>query len=173
LLGYVFFHRPTPGARIDGYEDALRRFHAALASAAPSGFRSSSSHRVGGGYADWYLLEDSAALDPLNVAAVGARVVASHDAVAHMSTDGAGKLFSHVSGEPSIGGAFETRFAKPKGIAYPDFYALLKEWTGRPHVSLWRRMLVLGPAPEFCLISDSMVELPADMSPETLARDPV
>ncbi|HEY1419386.1 MAG TPA: hypothetical protein VGG90_01600 [Candidatus Dormibacteraeota bacterium] len=173
MLGYVFFHRRASGSGIDEYEDALRRFHSALAAAAPAGFQGSTSYRIGGGYADWYLVDDSAALDALNAAAVGATALSRHDAVAQMSTDGAGKLFSLVSGQPSSRRGIETRFAKPRGVAYPDFYERLREWTERPDVSLWRRMLVLGPGPEFCLISASEVELPADVTPETLPRQPV
>src|SRR5207253_11456951 len=37
-LAYVFFHRPTAGLAAATYEEALRRFHSALATAAPPGF---------------------------------------------------------------------------------------------------------------------------------------
>jgi hypothetical protein len=34
-------------------------------------------------------------------------------------------------------------------------------------------MMVLGPPPEFCLLAPSEIQLPAEMSPEILRRDPV
>jgi hypothetical protein len=42
-----------------------------------------------------------------------------------------------------------------------------------PEVSLWRRMMVLGPPPEFTLIAPSKVELPAEMKAEVLRREPI
>jgi hypothetical protein len=173
VLAYVFFHRPAPNAGAIAYEAGLRSFHASLAAAPPSGFLGSSSFRVGGGYADWYLVEDSAALDSLNQAAIGAAALSSHDTVANMSAVGAGKLFTLVSGEPRTESGFETRFSKPKGMAYRELYERLKALTDRPDVSLWRRMMVLGPPPEFCLASRSELDLPPEMSPETLPREVV
>ncbi|HEV2028467.1 MAG TPA: hypothetical protein VGS16_08030, partial [Candidatus Dormibacteraeota bacterium] len=133
----------------------------------------STTYRTDGGYADWYLVESSAALDPLNEAAVTAARAASHDAVAHMSADGAGKLLALVSGRPRTERGFEIRLSKPKGMSYADFYQRLEPWTTRDQVSLWRRMMVLGPPPEFCLVGPSQLELPAEMTPETLYREPI
>jgi hypothetical protein len=170
LLAYVFFHRPGPGVETASYETALRRFHATLAVGPPPGFVASTTYRVDGGYADWYLVQNSAALDPLNEAAVSAARLASHDAVAHMSADAAGKLLALVAGLPRAETGFEIRLAKPKGMSYSDFYMRLEPWTTREQVSLWRRMMVLGPPPEFCLVTPSELMLPAEMSPETVPR---
>ncbi|HSP10820.1 MAG TPA: hypothetical protein VLU92_14660 [Candidatus Dormibacteraeota bacterium] len=173
MLAYVFFHRPAPAAGAIPYEAALRTFHSSLGAAPPKGFAGSCSYRIGGGYADWYMLADSAALDWLNEAAVGNRAQASHDVVARMSSDGAGKLFKLLSGEPRSESGFETRFSKPSGMTYGELYERLEILTARPDVTLWRRMMVLGPPPEFCLASRSELELPAEMSPELLAREVV
>lgn len=173
MLAYVFFHRPAPSAGTIPYEAALRTFHESLAAAPPAGFLGSSSYRIGGGYADWYLVADSAALDRLNEAAVGDLALSSHDTVARMSSQGAGKLLTLVSGEPRTESGFETRFSKPNGMAYSELYERLRTLTVRPDVSLWRRMMVLGPPPEFCLASRSELDLPAEMSPETLSREVV
>ena len=173
MLAYVFFHRLAPGADATVYEDALRRFHAALAATPPSGFLRSVTFRVDGGYADWYLVEGSAALDGLNDAAVSGAAKAGHDAAAGMAVDGAGKLLALVSGEPRFAPGVEVRFSKPPGTSYTDFYAQLAPWTARPDVSLWRRMMVLGPAPEFCFISQADLDLPAVMSPVSFHRTPV
>ena len=171
MLAYVFFHRPAPGLETTAYEAALRRFHASLAAAATAGFASSSTYRVGDGYSDWYLVESSAALDQLNEAAVTGARSSDHDAVAHMSADGAGKLLALISGRARTEPGFEIRFSKPAGMTYPELYERLKPWTDRPELTLWRRMMVLGPPPEFCLTAPSDQMLPAVMSPESFARE--
>ena len=70
MLAYVFSHRSAGGVDVADYEAALRRFHATLASAAPAGFLSSLTFRVGDRYSDWYLVANSTALDVLNKAAL-------------------------------------------------------------------------------------------------------
>src|SRR5712664_1459627 len=138
MLAYVFSHRPAGGVDIAVYESALTRFHAALASAPPSGFVRSTTFKVGDGYSDWYLVDGSAALDVLNEAAVSGARTSAHDAAARMAIDGVGKLYSR-----------------------------------QPDSSLWRRMMVLGPPPEFCLLAPSAIELPGEFRPEALRRDPI
>src|SRR6266702_2278129 len=146
MLAYVFSHRPAGGADVADYEAALKRFHAALATAPPAGFLGSSTFRVGDRYSDWYLVANSAALDLLNEAA--------------------------VSGARSPAG-FEIHFSKPAGTSYADLYERMQPFTGRPETSLWRRMMVLGPPPEFCLLSPSELELPREYRAEVLQRDQI
>jgi hypothetical protein len=170
LLAYVFFHHAAPGTDVAAYEEGLRRFHASLAEGRPSGFIGSATYRSAGGYGDWYLLENSTALDPLNEAAVGGLARPAHDAVAHVATDFAGKLYMLVAGQLD-GRAFETRFSKPAGMSYGDLYERMERWTKIGGVSLWRRMMVLGPPPEFCVLSPKALDLPAEMHPEVFARE--
>ena len=173
MLAYVFFHRAAPGVETPAYETALRGFHSSLSADPPRGFIGSSTYRAGGAYADWYLVESSAALDLLNEAAVDTARSARHDVVAHMSADGAGKLLKLVSGTAPLGAGFEIRFSKPPGMGYRALYDQLEPWTSRAGLTLWRRMMVLGPPPEFCLLAPSEIQLPADMKPEVLRRDPI
>jgi hypothetical protein len=173
VLAYVFSHRAADGVDKAAYEDSLRGFHAALANAAPGGFIASATFKIGGAFADWYLVESSAALDVLNAAAVSGARAPVHDAAARMATDGAGKLLSLASGEPSMEAGFEVRFAKPGGMTNEVLYARLQRWTGQPGVSLWRRMMVLGPPPEFSIVTPSELELPAEMRPDVLRREPI
>ena len=170
MLAYVFAHRPGDGVDVGAYEDLLRRFHAELAGASPVGFIESATFAIGPGYSDWYLLENTAAMETLNTAAVGGARAAVHDSVARLASDGAGKLLNLAAGKPSMADGFEVRFGKPAGLPYGDLYARLESWTEAPEVSLWRRMMVLGPPPEFCLITPSTIELPVDMHPEVLRR---
>lgn len=173
MLAYLFFHRAAPGVDVAGYEQGLRRFHEALAQGRTPGFVSSRTYRVEGMYCDWYLVENSAALDGLNDAAVTGARSTPHDAVARHAVHGTGKLMKLVTGDADPELAYEVRFSKPAGMSYPDFYGRLKPWNDRRGVSLWRRMMVLGPPPEFCLLSQSSEELPAEMEPVVVNRDPV
>jgi len=173
MLAYVFSHRAAPGTDLIAYEAGLRLFHAALEEARPAGFISSNTYRYGAGYSDWYLIEDSAALDTLNRAAVSGARSRPHDDLARSALDGSGKLLSLVSGRPAVAGGFELGFNKPPSLSYADLDRRLEPWTEQSEVSLWRRMMVLGPAPEFCLISPSEVQLPADLHQETRRRDPI
>jgi hypothetical protein len=173
VIAYLFSHRPAPGCDVAAYEDSLRRFHAELARASVSGFIESATFATGGGYNDWYLLESSAAMDGLNAAAVSGARAPAHESAARMAADGAGKLLSLASGKPSMESGFEVRFSKPAGMAYKDLYAQLETWTGSSGVSLWRRMMVLGPPPEFCLVTPSTFDLPPEMHPEVLTRKPI
>jgi hypothetical protein len=173
VLAYVFSHRAAGGVDIAAYEESLRRFHAALAHASPIGFIASTTFRIGGAFSDWYLLESSAALDVLNAAAVSGARGPVHDAAARMATDGAGKLLSLAWGKPSMEAGFEVRFAKPAGMSYVDLYARLQAWTGAPGVSLWRRMMVLGPPPEFSVVTPSEFEPPPYLAAAVLRREPI
>jgi hypothetical protein len=173
LLAYVFSHRAAHGVEAAVYEESLRRFHATLASASPSGFIASNTFRTGSAYADWYLLESSAALDVLNAAAVSGARAPVHDAAAQMASDGAGKLLSLAAGQPSMDSGFEVCFAKPAGVTYVDLYARLQTWSSGAGVSLWRRMMVLGPPPEFTIVTPTELELPADLRPEAIRREPI
>src|SRR5438270_6817565 len=98
MLAYVFWHWPARDVTAAEYEHLQRAFHAALAQARPDGFRRSIVFRVdvsapwlGGSpaYADWYLVDGSAALDPLNVAAVSGVRENPHAQPAHAMAAGA------------------------------------------------------------------------------------
>jgi hypothetical protein len=155
---------------VGGYEDVLREFHDRLAAKPPSGFVSSLTYRIGDGYSDWYLLKDSAALDALNEAAVSGSRAPSHHAAARMALDGVGKLLSLAAGEYDPAAGCELRFAKPPGMAYADLYVSLQPVTAAKGTGLWRRMMVLGPPPEFCLTAPARVELPVPLRPEIVSR---
>jgi hypothetical protein len=170
VLAYVFSHRPAAGVEVAVYESALKHFHATLGNTSLSGFLGSAAFRVGDHYRDWYLIESSAALDALNEAAIsGARALA-HDAVARMAIDGIGKLWSLVTGPSPSGSGYEMGFSKPIGTEYTDLYIRIQPFIDRAGVSLWRRMMVLGPPPEFCLITPEEIQLPKDLNPEVLRQ---
>lgn len=174
MLAYIFWHWPRPQIAAGEYEADLLAFHGALAAEPPPGFRRSLTFRVGplpwlggeaGGYEDWYIVADSAALDPLNGAAVSGRRKPSHDRAAHAAAGGAGGLYRHQSGELDLAEARHTTWLhKPEGMTYAQFDAQLGEWMAGVACSLWQRQMVLGPACEYCLLSREALPLPPDSS---------
>jgi hypothetical protein len=197
VLAYVFWHRPREDAPVDAYEEAQIAFHRSLARARPVGMRCSAVfkldevpwavHRADTealdsarpGYEDWYLLEDFAALGVLNEAAVGRGHRSTHDVAARHLGGGAGGLYALLEGGRSDTGALATPLAeanvgiwvaRPAGAPRRQLGELLGDGMDPQHASLWRRQLVLGPAPEFCLLvrEESVFDEPAGVAPTRL-----
>jgi hypothetical protein len=154
VLAYVFWHAPAPGAPRTAYEGALVAFHAALRDDPPTGFAGSAALRVSGapwlpggqGYEDWYLIGDFDDLGRLNAAAVAGRRLRPHDDVAGRSAHGAGGVYATWTGPPDVPTGTVHWIAKPAATRYADLRATLSGTT-------WQRQLVLGPAPEYCLLA--------------------
>ena len=169
MLAYVFWHIPAPNTDRAHYERLLIDFHKSLAAHAPPGFHSSLIFRtqnspwVGNGapaYEDWYVIENSSALDPLNDFAISGPRKAPHDLVASLASSGAAGLYRLKSG--SIESMKHARhalwFSKPS-ISYDAFFARLRPQIEAPQTTLWLRQMVLSVAPEFCLRSATMPQL--------------
>jgi hypothetical protein len=179
MLAYVFWHWPRADTVASVYEERLVHFQKALAAARPTGFREAVAFRVAGapwlpagvvGYEDWYVLDGSAALDPLNEAAVAAACRVPHDEAAKLATGGMAGLYRLRRGEAVLAAGFAHWFGKPAGVRYEDLYAQLRALTEQPGVALWGRQMTLGPTPEFCLQSPRTVELPGGLAARTLER---
>jgi hypothetical protein len=170
VLAYVFWHRPREAADGAGYEHAQVVFHASLSGSPPAGFAGSRSFRVpelpwlaGGGYEDWYLVEDFTALGALAAGVTAPEHRSAHDSAARAFERGAAALYSLRDGPADA--ALESRctrarwIERPLAASYPTLadFALAAE----EGASLWSRELVLGPAPELCLAA------PAAAAPET------
>ena len=187
MLAYVFWHRPLDDLAIEAYEHAEIAFHRSLAHAPPAGFQGSAVFRVAGlpwfqgpGYEDWYFVEDYTALGVLNMAAVGHGHRTVHDGIAHRFGAGAGGLYGLIEGHPPASpdpkaGAFGKEsaavwVARAPGIERRRLGELLGDGMDARHASLWRRQLVFGPAPEFCLLSGDSAKLglPAGVAPSRL-----
>lgn len=151
MIAYVFWHWADPAADRGDYEAAQRGFQAALNTAGSDGFERSLSYRVrsvpwipgGEGYEDWYLLDGSHALDPLNDQAVSPAMRGPHDAAARSAT-GLGGLYRLMRGVPRLQNGTVSWLSKPPGESYPDFYARFAT-----DDVVWRRQMVLGPGLEF------------------------
>jgi hypothetical protein len=186
VLAYLFWHRPGDAAATAAYERAHIAFHRSLAHVPPVGFLGSVALRVahlpwrgstesslpaeagGGGYEDWYFVEDYAALGVLNEAAVGRGHRTAHDDVARRSGTGAGGLYGLIEGHRPPPLDATSLAVWVAGTPRPRRYELgelLGDGIDPRCASLWRRLLVLGPAPEYCLLAPKQ---PAGVSPARL-----
>jgi hypothetical protein len=193
MLAYVFWHRPAAGVEQAAYEHALERFHRSLAHRPPSGFRGSAALRLpelpwlaalagadeAGGYEDWYLLEDWSAVGVLEEAAVSRGHASAHDAAAARAGAAAGAIYRLVEGRPRLDAERAVWVAHRPGHQPPSLGALLGDGIDPERDGLWRRCLVLGPAPEHCLLAGEpplgaeAARLPQGWSAQTLLRETV
>jgi hypothetical protein len=183
MLAYVFWHWRRKDISRDDYEQRQRRFHASLQAAPSAGFLGSRSVAIraapwaasgGEAYEDWYLVEDSAALDPLNQAAITAPRQAPHDAAAAVAEGGTAGLYRLRRG--SAGDTIPTLsawFSKPSGMGYDQLFSAMEPLLRSTSGALWCRQMVLGPTPEFCLHSSGPVTLPEAFMPLVLELRPI
>jgi hypothetical protein len=169
MLAYVFWHWRRFGVQSRDYEAHLVNFHRALNQSPPAGFSWSACLAISNGswandgkdaYEDWYLINDSGALDALNDAAVSASRKAPHDAAAAVAADGAGGLYRARSGVPTTTPKHAHWFGKPDGWSYAKLHDVLSPFTAPRDRVLWQRQMVLGPAREFCLQSSEPLTFP-------------
>jgi len=178
MLAFVFWHWPRSDVTREEYEAKLVAFHQDLGKTLPAGMRRSLTCRVTGapwlpdesGYEDWYLLDSSAALDVINREAVSGNTGRFHDAAAALSGGGTSGLYAPpLTEEGAASGRLAVWFRKPAGMRYDDLYGKLEV----EPAALWRRMLVLGPTPEFCLLQPDGPSIPAEWGPTPVVREPV
>jgi hypothetical protein len=144
VLAYLFWHQPAGDA--EDYERLLAEFHERLRADPPAGFVGSAAFKVdvpwmGAAYEDWYLAEDWTAIGVLNDAAVDAARRPDHDAVAHQAATGAGGVYRLRGGELALEDVGDATWSADPPAAAPG-----------PDEALWQRQMVLGPAPEYCLL---------------------
>jgi hypothetical protein len=189
VLAYVFWHRGAEGVALEEYEAANVRFQRSLATQPPGGFVGSVCLAAaelpwlgggGPGYEDWYVVEDFAALGVINEAAIGRGHRTSHDVAARLSGEGAGGVYRLIDGSPDLGGvALATWITPPRGHHQQLLDDFLADGVEPGHASLWRRQMVLGPAPELCLLSCEAgagvraTRLPQGWSTAVVARSPL
>ena len=168
MLAYVFWHWPRPDIERGQYLEHLAEFHRILATNKPPGFQESVVFSIqnanwlntdGEAFEEWYVLDNSAAMDPLNDAAVSGVCEAPHNRVAREAADGTGGLYRLRASAGNLADAkFATWLSKPAGVSYKDFYANLEPLTSQPGVALWGRQMTLGPTTEFCLHTATPIE---------------
>jgi len=193
MLAYVFWHRATAGVEQAAYEHALERFHRSLAHRPPSGYRGSAALRLpelpwleplGGGeaapgYEDWYLIDDWSAVGVLEEAAVSRGHLTAHDAAAARTGAAAGAIYRLIEGCPRLDAERAVWVKHKPGHEPPSLGALLGDGMAPERDGLWRRCMVLGPAPEHCLLAGESPpgaapgRLPAGWSAQTLGRETI
>ena len=137
----------------------------------PAGLVASAALRVdvpwlaGPGYEDWYLVDDWGDLGTLNDAAVDRAHRGTHDRVAGLAGAGAGAIYALRAGQPYLDSTAAAWLDKPHGAPYERFRADLLAHGA----AVWERQLVLGPAPEFCVLGAVAEPLGASI----VRREPV
>lgn len=116
---------------------------------------------------DWHLLDDFSALGVLNEAAVAAGHRSAHDEVAGLYGGGAGAVYKLLEGNGEIVQPQAVWVSRPPGAKALPLGDLLGDGMDRESASLWRRQLVLGPAPEYCVLTG---ESPQGVSPARLPK---
>ncbi len=175
MLAYVFWHWPRPTINQDNYVEKLRLFHASLAANPSDGFSHSVVFEIPAppwlkaeavAYEDWYLVDDSSALDKLNFAAVSGRNEKPHNAVAVEAEGGIAGLYRLKQGDGSAlaRAKFALWFSKSSGLSYPDLYSNLGTLSSEDGVGLWCRQMTLGPTNEFCFRSENELTLPSGVA---------
>jgi hypothetical protein len=170
VLAYVFWHEPATGGHEDDYERRLARLHHSLARNPPEGFVSSATLRAAelpwlepsgagtagprAGYEDWYLVENWTALGVLEEAVVSSGHTGAHEAAARATGSGTGGVYRLLEGRTSLQLTRQAIWvARPPGDRHSQIADLLDDGFDPSLSSLFRRCLVLGPAPELCLLS--------------------
>lgn len=178
MLAYVFWHWRQPSVDASIYETDLIQFHETLQSNRPAGFYRSGVFLIenaswlatdSAAYEEWYLLEDSAAMDRINHAAVHGPCEEPHNRVAKKALGGVGGLYRLRAGQEGLDNAtYATWFSKPNGVSYADFDARLGPIIAEKSATLWARQMTLGPTTEFCLHHSSDIQLLPELTRATL-----
>lgn len=175
-LAYVFWHWPRPGVSVRLYERKLGSFQSAMGRK-PILLSDLLSYRVDSLpwapkgvplYEDWYLVKDFGALGSLNDAAVSGGTKDFHDSVAKDYLMGAGGVFKLIRRNlPLREAGYATWIEKVPGTSYQSYYEDVAKVLGSIQADLWRRQMVLGPSPQFCVHSVQTVRFPKSFRPFT------
>jgi hypothetical protein len=160
-LAYLFWHWPTGDADRAEYEQRLRDFHGALELPASRTFRLDRAPYDGAlprPYEDWYPVADWQALGELNDRAVSGARKAPHDAAAAQAAGGAGGVYALLRGRADAAVAAAHWLGKPQGVPYTLFHEELAATV--PDATVWQRQMVLGPAPEYAVLTAAPTTLP-------------
>jgi hypothetical protein len=180
MLAYVFWHWPRQGVERAEYEARLVEFHDALRRHPPEAFEHSAAFRGGPctwgsatepTYEDWYLTRGTQGIDPLEQGAVHGACQSPHDAVARLAGGGCAGLYTLFAGGPELTSVRHAAwFPKPEGMSYATLETVIAPLASAAGAGVWMRKMVLGPTPEFCLLSPRRIGLSDDRFGGVVAR---
>src|SRR5258708_22665562 len=156
MLAYVFWHWRYPHIEKLSYQQLLIDFHTALRAQKPVGFDYSTVFQVehvpwrriaGEAYEEWYILENSAALDALNEAAITGLCPEPHHQVARSAAGGTAGLYRLRASSGITTAHVPLSFAKPSGMSYATLYQTLQPQMKHSLGPLWQRHIVPTPPP--------------------------
>ncbi len=183
MLAYVFWHWRTTQIDAQSYQSYLTSFHQRLTAHKPSGFITSKVFlleqapwlgRDTETYEDWYLIENSAALDPLNEDAVNGQRQEPHNQVARWAAGGTGGLYRlRFAGQDTLPTHFAFWFAKPATMSYAELENVLQPLKKQAIGTLWQRQMTLGPTTEFCYHSPEETALPDILQALLIPMNPI
>jgi len=182
MLAYLFWHEPRPGIDHAQYTSLLQGFHDVLAESPPPGFLRSWSVRLQRApwedgaarpFEDWYLVEDWTAIGRLNEnATIGPRQEA-HREIAVRATNGRGAIYRFDHGAVDGPAPWAGWLPKPEGASYDEFVPeLVSAAASGGEAAVLRRQMVLGPAPEYVVLTERPPSLPwpvSETAPQPLA----
>ena len=170
MLAYVFWHQRNRAVAREEDQARLAEFHRALQAQRPPGFHFSLVLEMARlpwmaegseAYEDWYILENSAALDPLDTAAVTGACREPHNQAARLAEHGTGGLYrlkiEKIDTTHLAAIRYTNWFSKPAGMSYDSLYNLLHQSQIERQGTLWQRQMTMGPALEFCLHSSQKI----------------
>ena len=115
-------------------------------------------------YEDWYVIDNSAALDAINDAAISGPRKNPHDQLASLAASGAAGLYRLKTGQlDSMKSAQHAVWFSKPAISYDAFLIQFRPLIDSPQTTLWLRQMVLSAAPEFCLRSATKLQLPQNL----------
>jgi len=186
VIGYAFWHIAEDESNYSLYEETLIRFGEALSESNIPGVLGCASyaihetpwvdepgHLAAPSHEDWVWLTDSSVLETLNDRAVSHDMAAPHGAIARITKHrGFGSLYYLVDGEHSmLSDSTVYWLARPRGVDWHEVMAAIVSSTCSK-VCVWRRLMVLGPAPEFAIVGPPglALDIPGDWNATAVNR---
>jgi hypothetical protein len=195
ILKFVLWTWPSATATVADFLDSRVKFHQVLAHTKVDGFLGSAVFKVDSApwagaflfenspwsvghktvFEEWYLLHGSAALDAMNERVHAGPYKDSHGKFLRQDLGGecAGLYYVRKGDLASALSGVKTACTVWFNKAYATYDDLLERLVPTMHSDrsvLWRRLLVLGPTPEFHLDVDASALLPEDLKPYWVKR---
>lgn len=167
MYAYVFWHAAPDNVAAAEYEKTLLHFGQALAKLKIPGLLNNASYSISQtpwlgepGYEDWAWLDSLSALEPLNERAVVGAMEKPHREIAQLTRHGGfGALLYLVAGRHEVVGDSKIIWlSRPRGLQWREVMPAIIQ-SANAEVAVWRRLMVLGPSPEFAIIGPPTLTL--------------